>query len=299
MATLVARGSRARMKGLWSASSVFVDSLRNGNRGHHWVENVKGVADFSTRPRPDQPIANFKVQNHLRLWLQPGVVTPALEVPSHIPRPSYVGEADPPGQAQELQIHDEAGILGMRAAGQLAARIRDFAGTFVEPGVTTDEIDKEAHKAIIERGAYPSLLHFGSFPKSLSTSVNECICHGIPDSRPLKDGDIVNIDVNVYMNGYHAETSATFICGKVDADVKQFVEVTRDCLDTAIAICGPGVDFREIGAVITDIADGCNYQVVEHVVGHGLGSMVQSDPSIYHYYNYKSGSMVAGQTFTI
>lgn len=115
----------------------------------------------------------------------------------------------------------------------------------------------------------------------------------------MQDGDIVNIDVNVYLNGYHAGTSATYICGIVDVSVRQFVEVTRDCLDTAIAICGPGVDFRDIGAIITDIADGCDYHVVEHIAGHGVGSLFRSAPLIHHHYNYKPGRMVVGQTFTI
>jgi len=231
--------------------------------------------------------------------LEPGQVSPRLEVPLHIPRPPYVGSIKPPPYAEQVQIQDLAGIAGMRAAGELAARVLKFAGTLVKPGVTTDEIDKAVHQTIIDAGAYPSPLGYGSFPKSVATSVNECICHGIPDSRPLQDGDIINVDVTVYLNGYHGDTSETFICGTVDSDVKQFVEVTRDCLNTAIAICGPGVYFREIGNVINDIADIHNYNVVEQFVGHGVGSIFHSAPSILHYRNYKPGRMVVGQTFTI
>ncbi|KAH8938785.1 hypothetical protein BDL97_15G000300 [Sphagnum fallax] len=138
----------------------------------------------------------------------------------------------------------------------------------VKPGVTTDEINKEVHKMIIDAGAYPSPLSYGGFPKSVRTSVNECICHGIPDSRPLQ--------------GYHGDTSKTFYCGTVDDDAKQLVEVTREALDKAIAICGPGVEFKKIGATINEIADMYRYGVVEHFVGHGVGAVFHSAPSILH-----------------
>ncbi|KAF8779896.1 hypothetical protein HU200_002165 [Digitaria exilis] len=137
-----------------------------------------------------------------------------------------------------------------------------FAGTLVKPGITTDEIDKAVHQMIIDNGAYPSPLGYCGYPKSVCTSVNECICHGIPDSRPLEDGDIINIDVTIYLNGYHGDTSATFLCGDVDDEAKKLVQVmstswqnfssqvTKECLDKAISICAPGVEIKRIGRTI-------------------------------------------------
>ncbi|VAI49762.1 unnamed protein product [Triticum turgidum subsp. durum] len=153
------------------------------------------------------------------------------------------------------EIHDEKGIECMRASGKLAAQVLKFAGTLVNPGITTDEIDKAVHQMIIDNGAYPSPLGYCGFPKSVCTSVNECICHGIPDSRPLEDGDIINIDVTVYLNGYHGDTSATFLCGDVDDEAKKLVQVisvlvTKESLDKAISICAPGVEINRIGRTI-------------------------------------------------
>ncbi|XP_047953399.1 methionine aminopeptidase 1B, chloroplastic-like, partial [Salvia hispanica] len=139
--------------------------------------------------------------------LRRGRVSPGLPVPDHIPRPPYVGTKLLPDIAEEHQIHDAEGLARLRAACELAARVVDYGGTLVRPSVTTNEIDKAVHQMIIDAGAYPSPLGYGGFPKSVCTSVNECMCHGIPDSRQLQDGDIINIDVTVYLNGYHGDTS--------------------------------------------------------------------------------------------
>ncbi|XP_048607499.1 methionine aminopeptidase 1D, chloroplastic/mitochondrial isoform X2 [Brassica napus] len=220
-----------------------------------------------------------------RKRLKPGNVSPRRPVPAHITKPPYVESFTVPGISSGLQIHDDKkGIESMRASGRLAARVREYAGTLVKPGVTTDEIDEAVHNMIIENGAYPSPLGYGGFPKSVCTSVNECICHGIPDSRPLEDGDIINIDVTVYLNGYHGDTSATFFCGDVDEKAKKLVQVTKESLDKAISICGPGVDYKKIGKTIHDHADKHKYGVVRQFVGHG---------------NNEAGRMVLNQTFTI
>ncbi|KAL5992749.1 Methionine aminopeptidase 1D, chloroplastic/mitochondrial [Asimina triloba] len=156
--------------------------------------------------------------------LKPGKVSPRLPVPDHIQKPPYANSGRFPGIAGGPEVHDQKGIESMRASGRLAARVLEHAGTLVKPGIMTDEIDKAVHQMIIDNGAYPSPLGYGGFPKSVCTSVNECVCHGIPDSRPLEDGDIINIDVTVYLNGYHGDTSATFFCGNVDEEAKAFVE---------------------------------------------------------------------------
>nr|CAB3448027.1 unnamed protein product [Digitaria exilis]CAB3451165.1 unnamed protein product [Digitaria exilis] len=152
----------------------------------------------------------------------------------------------------KITLDAYARIECMRASGKLAAQVLKFAGTLVKPGITTDEIDKAVHQMIIDNGAYPSPLGYCGYPKSVCTSVNECICHGIPDSRPLEDGDIINIDVTIYLNGYHGDTSATFLCGDVDDEAKKLVQVTKECLDKAISICAPGVEIKRIGRTIQE-----------------------------------------------
>lgn len=197
------------------------------------------------------------------------------------------------------QIHDQTGIEKMRAAGRLAAQVRDYAGTLVKAGVTTDEIDKAVHKMIIDAGAYPSPLNYGGFPKSVCTSVNECICHGIPDSRPLQDGDIVNIDVTVYLDGYHGDTSRMFYVGNVSPKARQLCEVTKQALDAAIAQCSPGARFNTIGAAIQKVADQHKYGICKGFVGHGVGTTFHAYPHILHYKNNEPGLMLPGMTFTI
>lgn len=231
--------------------------------------------------------------------LKRGKVSKSLSVPEEILRPPYVGSSVLPELAREYQIHDSEGITRMRAACELAARVLDYAGTLVKPSVTTDEIDKEVHKMIIDAGAYPSPLGYGAFPKSVCTSVNECMCHGIPDSRPLQDGDIINIDVTVYLNGYHGDTSRTFLCGNVDDEIQRLVRVTEECLVRAISLCKDGASFKNIGKRISEHADKFGFGVVERFVGHGVGTIFHSEPIIYHCRNDAPGFMTEGQTFTI
>ncbi|XP_048334572.2 methionine aminopeptidase 1D, chloroplastic/mitochondrial isoform X2 [Ziziphus jujuba] len=237
--------------------------------------------------------------NTKRKRLRPGKVSPLRPVPDHILKPPYVKSKRPPGIASGPEVHDEKGIECMRASGRLAAKVLEYAGTLVQPGTKTDEIDEAVHQMIIDNGAYPSPLGYGGFPKSVCTSVNECICHGIPDSRALEDGDIINIDVTVYLNGYHGDTSATFFCGNVDDEARNLVEVTKDCLYKAISICAPGVEFKKIGKTIHDHGDKYRYGVVRQFVGHGVGRVFHSDPVVLHYRNKDSGRMMLNQTFTI
>lgn len=231
--------------------------------------------------------------------LQPGKVSPCLSVPDQIARPPYVGTKFFPEFGTGSEVHDMKGVECMRASGKLAAQVLQHAGTLVKPGITTDEIDMAVHQMIIENGAYPSPLGYGGFPKSVCTSVNECICHGIPDSRELENGDIINIDVTVYLNGYHGDTSKTFLCGDVDDKAKKLVEVTQECLLKAISICAPGVEFNKIGKMIQKHADKFKFGVVRQFVGHGVGRVFHCEPVVYHYRNNERGRMVLGQTFTI
>ncbi|CAA7061932.1 unnamed protein product [Microthlaspi erraticum] len=152
---------------------------------------------------------------------------------------------------------------------------------------------------IIEAGAYPPPLGYGGFPKSVCTSVNECMCHGIPDSRQLQNGDIINIDVTVYLDGYHGDTLRTFFCGDVDEGFKKLVKVTEECLEKGIAVCKDGASFKKVGKRISEHAEKFGYNVVERFVGHGVGPVFHSEPLIYHHRNDEPGLMVEGQTFTI
>ncbi|KAL0446915.1 UNVERIFIED_CONTAM: Methionine aminopeptidase 1B, chloroplastic [Sesamum latifolium] len=207
--------------------------------------------------------------------LRRGKVSQRLPVPDHIPKPPYVSSKLLPEISSEHQIHDAEGLARMRAACELAAQVVDYAGTLVRPSVTTNEIDKAVHQMIIDAGAYPSPLGYGGFPKSVCTSVNECMCHGIPDSRQLQDGDIINIDVTVYLN------------------------VTEECMYKGIAVCKDGAMFRKIGKRISEHAEKFGFGVVDRFVGHGIGTIFHSEPLIYHHRNDKAGHMVEGQTFTI
>ncbi|KAF2922527.1 hypothetical protein DAI22_07g120900 [Oryza sativa Japonica Group] len=173
---------------------------------------------------PEQP------RRRTREPLRRGTVSPRLPVPDHIPLPPYAGTNRLPDVDPNRQLHDCESIARMRAACELTARVLEYAGTLVKPLATTDEIDRAVHQMIIDAGAYPSPLGYGGFPKSVCTSVNECICHGIPDSRVLQNGDIINIDVTVYLNGYHGDTSRTYLCGEVDESTMQLVKPANTVL---------------------------------------------------------------------
>ncbi|XP_068642846.1 methionine aminopeptidase 1B, chloroplastic-like isoform X1 [Aristolochia californica] len=249
------------------------------------------------RIRRERELRNAKKTK--RQLLRRGKVSGRLPVSDHILKPPYVGSNLLPDLSPEHQIHDAEGIACMRAVGELAARVLDYAGTLVRPSITTNEIDKAVHQMIIDAGAYPSPLGYGGFPKSVCTSVNECMCHGIPDSRQLQDGDIINIDVTVYLNGYHGDTSRTFLCGNVNEEARRLVQVTEECLEKAISVCKDGVSFKKIGKRISEHAEKYGYGVVERFVGHGVGKIFHSEPIIIHNRNEMPGRMVEGQTFTI
>eukprot|EP00898_Chlorokybus_atmophyticus_P000719 jgi/Chlat1/1648/Chrsp127S01894 len=284
----------------WGAKEALSRKVSASGRPGRKVHTASQVVAKAARgfgqlfKRAEQP-----AQSSGRRKLVPGTVSPPLEVPKHIPRPPYAESGESPPWVNRPQIHDKRGIERMRAACKLAAEVRDYAGTLCKPGVTTDEIDKAVHKAITDAGAYPSPLNYGKFPKSVCTSINECVCHGIPDSTELQDGDIINIDVTVYLNGYHGDTSKTFFVGNVSDDARQLVEVTKEALDKSIAICAPGVAYNLIGKTIHDYADQFKYGVVKNYVGHGVGRTFHSGPAIMHYRNNAGGRMLPWQTFTI
>ncbi|KAK9299198.1 hypothetical protein QLX08_007709 [Tetragonisca angustula] len=229
------------------------------------------------------------------------------EVPEHIKRPDYathptglsVSEQSMRGSAQ-IKILDDEEIEGMRVACKLGREVLDEAARTCDVGVTTAEIDRAVHEACIERDCYPSPLNYYQFPASCCTSVNEVICHGIPDTRSLQDGDICNVDVTVYHNGFHGDLNETFLVGNVKPEVRKLVEVTHECLSKAIDIVRPGEKYREIGNIIQKHAQAHGFSVVRSYCGHGIHRLFHTAPSVPHYAKNKAvGVMKPGHCFTI
>jgi methionyl aminopeptidase len=233
-------------------------------------------------------------------FLTPGVISKALTVPQAIVRPEYVGK---PAPAEWLGGHTKTPeqVEKIRAAGKIAARAIALVGENAKPGVTTDELDKIAHEFMISEGAYPSTLGYRGFPKSCCTSLNEVICHGIPDDTVLKDGDILNVDITAYKDGFHGDSNVTFLIGNVAEEVVQLVERTRQSLERAIAAVMPGRPINVIGRTIEAYAKRFNYGVVRDFTGHGIGEAFHSGLVIPHFDaapNY-SNTMEVGMVFTI
>ena len=191
-------------------------------------------------------------------------------------------------------------IEKMRVAGRIAAQAMRAAATVIKPGVTTDDLDQVVHEFLIDHGAYPSTLGYRGFPKSCCTSVNEVICHGIPDARPLENGDIVKIDVTAYIHGVHGDTCATFFCGEVDEEARLLTERTQEALSRAIKVVRPGRQVNVIGRVIESYVKRFGYGVVRAYTGHGVHSSFHSGLVIPHYDEPAYDAvMEAGMTFTI
>jgi len=221
------------------------------------------------------------------------------EVPAHIPRPEYV-DKPAPERFTGSEVKDADTIARMRVAGRLAAQARELVGSHVEPGVTTDELDRIGHEFLCDHGAYPSTLGYRGFPKSLCSSVNEVVCHGIPDSRRIEDGDIVNIDITAFLDGVHGDTNATFLAGDVDEESRLLVERTKEAMERGIRAVKPGRRINVIGRVIESYAKRFGYGVVREFTGHGIGSAFHSGLVIPHYDETFYDDMIeVGMTFTI
>ncbi len=228
-----------------------------------------------------------------------GTVGPRRLVPDEIVRPPW---ADTGGGSnrREADVRSPDVIERMRRTGRLAGDILAQVGAAVAPGVTTDELDALCHQLSIEAGAYPSPLNYNGYPKSLCTSVNEVICHGIPDSRPLRDGDIVNLDVTCFREGVNGDTNATFFVGSVDPESQRLVRVTRSCLELAIAEVRPGAPINALGRAIQSRAEAEGFGVVRSFVGHGVGETFHTDLAIPHYEDPRATRRLEpGMTFTI
>ena len=231
--------------------------------------------------------------------IRPGRLSPTRPVPAEIPRPPYA-ESGVAERVVESPVQPAEVIERMRRAGRAAAEVLAETAAAIRPGITTDELDAICHQACIDRGGYPSPLNYNGFPKSICTSVNEVICHGIPDDRALVDGDIVNLDVTIFLDGVHGDTNATFPVGEVDEASRHLIEVTRECLERAIAEVRPGVPFNAIGRAIQEHAEGNGFGVVRSFVGHGIGQQFHTDLHVPHYYEPRLTTLMEeGMTFTI
>ena len=199
-----------------------------------------------------------------------------------------------------ITIHTEEDFAGMRKAGKLAASVLDYVTDFVKPGITTDELNSICHKMIIDHQAVPAPLNYRGFPKSICTSINHVVCHGIPDTTKLKNGDIVNIDVTVIVDGWHGDTSRMFFVGEAPIQAKRLTKVSYECMMRGIEMVKPGVHLGDIGHAIQSHAEKHNYSSVRDYCGHGLGRVFHTEPSVLHY--GKPGTMEVlqeGMFFTI
>lgn len=214
--------------------------------------------------------------------LKPGTISPKLKVPAHIERPEYMFH-DGPEVVKASDVKDAKTIEKIREAGRIAADALQLVGKAVKPGVTTDELDKLAHDYIISQDAYPSCLGYMGYKKSICTSINEVICHGIPDDRPLKDGDIINVDITAYKDGVHGDTCAMFEVGDVDEESHLLIERTYESMMRGIKVAKPGREINIIGRVIESYAKRFHYGVIRDFTGHGVGEAFHSGLIVPHY----------------
>ena len=229
----------------------------------------------------------------------PGVISPMRTVPSHIARPSYA-DSGLVERWDEPTVKSDDIIERMRHAGRVASEVLRLSGEFLRPGITTDEVDEYTHNLFIERGAYPSTLNYHGYPKSLCTSANEVICHGIPDSRVIRDGDIMNLDVTGFIGGVHGDTNATFLIGEVSDEHRRLVRVTEECMWLGIEAVRPGRPLSDIGRAIEQHADAQGYGVVRAFIGHGIGEQFHTDIQVLHYYDSRGTTVMRpGMVFTI
>ncbi|KAG9400166.1 Methionine aminopeptidase 1 [Aphanomyces cochlioides] len=266
----------------------------------YWLHHKSLHKMFTTTAKVDK-FQGFNFTSALR----PGIVSAKKTVPGHIPRPEYWFSGVPIAEQQanavgKIPVYTAEEIAGIRKACKLGREILDLAGRAIRVGMTTDELDCIVHEACIERGCYPSPLNYYNFPKSICTSLNDVICHGIPDSRLLRDGDILNVDVSIFKDGFHADLNKTFLVGDVDEEGERLVKTSFDCLAAAIAIVKPGTMYRDVGKAISAVAVAQGFSVVKSYVGHGTGSLFHTLPNVPHYTPNKAvGIMKPGHIFTI
>jgi len=215
---------------------------------------------------------------------------------------AYINVEDDAATARTgaIKLHSQAAFAGMRKAGRLAAETLDFIGPHVRPGITTGQLDDLCHQFVIERGAVPAPLGYHGFPKSICTSVNHVVCHGIPGDKRLEDGDIVNIDVTVIVDGWHGDTSRMYWSGDVGVKARRLCEITYDAMMLGIEAVKPGASTGDIGMAIQKLVEKERFSVVRDFCGHGVGRVFHDSPNILHYGESGTGTVLKpGMFFTV
>lgn len=211
----------------------------------------------------------------------------------HLDPYGYFGE-------EEIAIYPEDAIDGMRKAGKLASKTLDYIREFIKPGVTTETLDDLCHEYIIKNGAIPAPLNYKGYPKSTCISLNHVVCHGIPGDKKIFDGDIVNIDVTVILDGWHGDTNRTFSVGKIPIRAKKLIDVTYNAMVQGIREVAPGKHFGDIGHAIQKHVEANGFSTVRDFTGHGIGKVFHAAPSVYHFGSQGLGPvMLEGMFFTI
>ena len=295
--------SKECFKGFWEEHKLVHKRYKEAQAAALALLSAAASSAGSSRPlvRVPQGFEGHSFTGRLR----PGDVSPQMRVPRGIACPDYADSAVPHSELAErgsnlVPVFDAEMSATMREACRLGREVLDLCARALRVGVTGDEVDKLCFAACIERGLYPSPLNYHGFPKSICTSVNEVICHGIPDSRPLEDGDIVNLDVSVFHRGMHADLNETYLVGAVDEAGRRLVQCAYECLAAAVNMCRPGVMYRDLGDSIQKVATRYGFSVVRTYCGHGVGRLFHTAPNVPHYARNKAvGTMKAGHVFTI
>lgn len=263
-------------------------------------QRFQQVVTFSSQPMTD---GNKKLNRIGAAFpIKPGYVSPMRSVPSTVIHPNYSKTGIPDPSPEEIFLYSADHIVKLRKAARLARKMLDFALSKAKAGISTEEIDILAHAEIVKHGAYPSPINFYGFPKAICTSVNEVVCHGIPDDRKLEKGDILSIDVSLYLDGCHGDNCGTVIVdGPIEGDENavKLLETTHEALNNAIAICKPGACISEIGKIIEATANDKGFEVIHEFCGHGTGPILHMQPLIYHFKNNERLTMDEGMLFTI
>lgn len=295
-----------------SVTNVFRSARALSTSAHSGpVFTNPSVAEYPTQKLPARPfVQSISKSRFSEKRGQPhgapirqvkGIVSPMMQVPSHIEAPPYARGIQPNGYP-EPEIHSLKGIERMKDACKLAAEVLEAVKDLVKPGITTNQIDDFVFRYIVSRNAYPSPVNYMGFPKSVCSSINEVVCHGIPDDTVILPGDIVKLDASVYLRGYHGDTCRTYIAGgpeSTNETGRELVATTKFALDEAIKICGPGVPIARIGQLIGRISDEAMLGNVTVFAGHGIGQSFHTQPIVHHSPNRSPYVMKEGMTFTI
>ena len=263
----------------------------------------KGMSTVSdSRPMFTFLSSNYSKKEHSYFPIMPGKVSSMRQVPKYIKHPEYSISGVPhnAGNAIFTVKYGSDEFKKLKKSAQLARRMLEFACSLVQPGISTDDIDHLTHNEIIKNGAYPSPINYCGFPKAICTSVNEVVCHGIPDDRKLQEGDILSIDVSIFLDGYHGDNCGTVIVGNKSDDIGvKLIKATQEALDAGIATCKPGACLSSIGEAIENVASSYKFKVIHEFLGHGTGPILHMPPMVRHFKNNTKLKLIPGMIFTI